>query len=154
MVFIFLWIFIIWFIFYWKSRETRKVCLQPMVVEQPRQATDWTPQPTDNMVVVSDEMNGSTIQMKVGEKRRVALSGNATTGYAWRIVKIDGGSVIPDPKWRYKPKYPLLIGSGGYFQIEFKAVKPGLADVYFIYDPVAEPRPLGYYYFLRFDVRL
>lgn len=91
--------------------------------------------------------------MKVGEKRKVVLSGNATTGYAWRIVKVDGNSVQPEEKWHYRPSFPFLTGSGGHFEREFEAVQPGLTDVYFIYDPVAEPVRFGYYYYLRFDVR-
>lgn len=103
--------------------------------------------------LIRNEENGSTIVMRVGEKRKVVLSGNATTGYAWRIVKMEGGSVRPDEKWHYQATLPFLTGSGGYFQREFEAVQPGLTEVYFIYDPVADPIRFGYYYYLCFDVR-
>lgn len=101
--------------------------------------------------IIDIDMNGLTIMMKVGEKRKILLPGNATTGYAWRIVQMDGTSVQADSKWRYKPKFPYLMGSGGYFQQEFLAIEQGQTNVYFIYDPVADPQ-LGYYYYLQFDV--
>lgn len=114
--------------------------------------THWTEPPTDNSVLDITN-NGATIRMSVGDKRLVRLIGNATTGYAWRIVKMDGSSVKPDDKWHYKLKDPILMGSGGYFEREFEALSPGQTEVYFVYDPVAEPFPIGYYYYLRFDVR-
>lgn len=114
---------------------------------------DQENQPTEKDENFLDiDMNGATIKMKVGEKRRLFLPGNATTGYAWRIVSIDGSSIETDGKWHYKPQFPFLIGGQGYFQKEFYAKQPGLTDIYFIYDPVAEPQ-LGYYYYLQFDVR-
>lgn len=150
-----LWIFIILFVvFYLKQKQEQEICEQPIPLppQPPRPQIEWTEPPPD-LTIIDNDMNGSTIVMKVGEKRKVFLSGNATTGYAWRIVKMDGESVKPDAKWQYKLKFPFLTGSGGNFQREFEAVQPGITDVYFIYDPVADPIRFGYYYFLRFDVR-
>lgn len=149
---LFLWVFIILFVvYYWKQKQEQQICQQPMSLP-PRAQIEWTEPPPDT-TVIDNQMNGSTIIMKVGDKRKVVLTGNATTGYAWRIVKMEGQSVRPDEKWQYKLKFPVLTGSGGYFQREFEAVQPGMTDVYFIYDPVADPIRFGYYYFLRFDVR-
>lgn len=108
-----------------------------------------TTQPPGDMIY--DDMNGSTIEMRVGETRKLLLPGNATTGYRWRIVRLDGTSVSSPRKWKYRLSSPFLMGSGGYFQKEFIAVEPGTTEVYLIYDPVAEPQ-LGYYFYLRFDV--
>lgn len=118
----------------------------------PRRIVTYAPLPTQEPVPQIDyDMNGSIIQIRVGDKRIVSLFGNATTGYNWRIVQIDGTSVKTQSKYHYKPTSPFLMGSGGYFQWEFDAVEPGLTDVYFIYDPVAEPQ-LGYYFYVSFDV--
>lgn len=150
---LFLWAFIILFVvFYWKQQQEQEICQPPVFSQPPKTQIQWT-EPPEDWTIIDNKMNGSTITMKVGEKRKVVLSGNATTGYAWRIVKIDGTSVQPDEKWHYKLKFPVLTGSGGYFQREFEAIQPGVTDVYFIYDPVADPIRFGYYYFLRFDVR-
>lgn len=100
---------------------------------------------------ITEDMNGNTITMKLGEKRNVLLPGNATTGYAWRIVAQDGTSVHTNKKWKYHAQTPYLTGSGGYFQWQFNAVEFGMTDVYFIYDAVANPQ-IGYYYYLRFNV--
>lgn len=151
---LFLWGFIILFVvLYWKQKkQEQEICRQPVAQPSPKIHLEYTEPPPDP-TVIDHRMNGSTIVMKVGEKRKVVLAGNATTGYAWRIVKTEGSSVQPDEKWQYKLKTPVLTGSGGYFQREFEAVEPGVTDVYFIYDPVANPIRFGYYYFLRFDVR-
>lgn len=133
----------------------------PLFVEKPKitmtsvndettNIIDTTKPPLDN--IIDMDKNGSTILMKVGEKTKLILPGNATTGYAWRIVKIEGTSIKPDAKWQYKMQFPFLMGSGGYFQREFYAQEAGITDIYFIYDAVAEPQ-LGYYYYLQFDVR-
>lgn len=152
---LFLWIILLTVIimFLWKQEQEKEICHEPVSSPPPiPQGINWTEPPVDTTLIRIED-NGSTIMMRVGEKRKVALSGNATTGYAWRIVKIDGESVHPDEKWHYQAKPPFLTGSGGYFQREFEAVQPGLTDVYLIYDPVSNPVRFGYYYFLRFDVR-
>lgn len=110
--------------------------------------TSETPTPMD---IIDYDMNGAMITIHVGDKRKVLLAGNATTGYRWRIVKMEGDSVRTTGKWKYRPSFPFLVGSGGYFQFEFEALQQGMTDVYFIYDPVAEPQ-LGYYFYLRFQV--
>lgn len=151
-----LWLFILLFVLLWKQKQEKQIiCKKPIPSTPPSYQLPWeiTEPPFDN-TIIDDEMNGGTVIMKVGEKRKVLLSGNATTGYAWRIVKMEGNSVKTDTKWRYKIKLPFLIGSGGYFQREFEAVEPGMTDVYFIYDQVSEPIPMNYSFYLRFDVRL
>lgn len=119
-------------------------------VVEPQQGEATTQTPEDPTMIY-DDMNGSTVEMRVGEKRKLLLPGNATTGYRWRIVSLDGKSVSSPHKWKYRLSSPFLMGSGGYFQKEFIAVEPGTTEVYLIYDPVAEPQ-LGYYFYLRFDV--
>lgn len=117
----------------------------------PSAKTTTMTEPPEDPTMIYDDMNGATIQMKVGEKKKLVLPGNATTGYRWRIVKMDGNSVSSPSKWKYRLSFPFLMGSGGYFQKEFIAVQPGTTEIYLIYDPVAEPQ-LGYYFYLRFDV--
>lgn len=110
-----------------------------------------TTPPAGKTDVADEETHMRTVGMRVGEVRDVALRGNATTGYAWRIVSVEGGSVVPEGKWRYKVSFPFLTGSGGYFQHRFRAVEPGQTDVRMIYDPVSEPQP-GYSHVMRFIV--
>lgn len=101
--------------------------------------------------IVGEEMNGKTVAMRVGDVKSVVLRGNATTGYAWRVVRVDGGSVVADGKWEYKVSFPFMTGSGGFFLRRFRAVAPGQTDVYMTYDPVSEPQG-GYSYVVRFTV--
>jgi len=153
-----LWIWVLIFVFFWKQKQQQQqeICEKPVPPQPPfRKGAEivLTVPPLDTTTIIDNKMNGATIVMKVGETSKVVLPGNATTGYAWRIVKMEGSSVRPDAQWNYQLKFPVLTGSGGVFQRQFEAVQPGLTDVYFIYDPVAEPIRFGYYYFLRFDVR-
>lgn len=148
---LFVWVILLIMIVLWKQKQEKEICHKPVSLRTP-DGIQWTEPPIDTTLIRNGE-NGSTIVMRVGEKRKVALSGNATTGYAWRIVKMEGGSVRPDEKWHYQAQPPFLTGSGGQFLREFEAVQPGLTEVYFIYDPVSNPVRFGYYYFLRFDVR-
>jgi len=159
-----LWVFIVIFWMVYKRVEYQEqVCRQPMITAEPEEEEEEPSHPGATIVLtkppispeqmIGDEMNGRIIVMKIGEKKWISFKGNATTGYAWRIVKIEGNSVKPNEKWHYQPGFPLLVGSGGYFQREFEAVEAGLTDVFFIYEPVAEPIRMNYSYYLRFDVR-
>lgn len=144
-------IIIILVVMAWKKKtetETNPmiVCTDPPLDVIPSSAR------SSSIPMVDDDMNGSTIRMRVGDTISMLLSGNATTGYGWRIVKMEGVSVRTDARWHYELKQPFLIGSGGYFKRRFEAIQPGQTDVYFIYDPVSDPR-MGYDYYLRFDVR-
>lgn len=144
---------VVWFMI-WKQRQSYMiVCKTPVpTTKVPSAAAEEEErEPSWMKNAIDENMNGATITMKVGEKRNVILSGNATTGYAWRIVSMDGGSVKTEHKWKYHVQYPYLTGSGGYFQWEFNAVELGKTDVYFIYDAVADPQ-MGYYYYLKFNV--
>lgn len=115
--------------------------------------TSLTPLPFSTPTpLLTLEMNGSTIILTVGEKRKLQLPGNATTGYAWRIVNQEGDSIQTSSKWRYKLDPTSLVGSGGYFQKELIATEIGVTVLYLIYDAVAEPQ-LGYSYFLQFNVQ-
>ena len=177
-----LWIFVILFIVLWRRMiyEEKSVCRKPVSLdikeeqgETEKEAEDdgtigppqqrhrgrgavivLTEPPIDDVkTMIGDDMNGSTIIMRIGEKRTLSLRGNATTGYAWRIVKMNGTSVKPDDKWHYRPERFFLIGGGGYFQCQFEAVQAGLTEVFFIYEPVADPMNMTYSYYLQFDVR-
>lgn len=144
-----LWLFLV-LLLVWMHCQPKVPCSGPTPTPAPLDL-----QPTQEPVpsyVQKEEQNGGTILMKVGDIQFVSLFGNATTGYAWRIVKKEGDSVIPDTKWRYQLEQPFLMGSGGYFQMKFTAIQPGMTDVYFINDPVSDPQ-MGYDYYLQFDVR-
>lgn len=140
--------FILLMMVVWKKKADM-ICTTP----ENMMLTTETPRTSTSIPQIDDDMNGATIQMRVGGKADLVLSGNATTGYAWRIVKMEGVSVASlGTKWHYELKQPFLIGSGGYFKRQFQAIQPGITDVYLIYDPVSDPQ-MGYDYFLQFDVR-
>lgn len=148
---ILLWLtLVLWVVWLHCQQTATGVCTQENNTTEP--AHTQPPAQEEQPPFLGIDQNGSTIPMKVGETISVSLPGNATTGYMWRIVRMDGGSVQANPRWQYRLEKPVLVGSGGMFDNAFRAVQPGQTEVYFLYDPVADPQ-LGYDYFLRFDVR-
>lgn len=103
---------------------------------------------------ITEKMKGHTISMRVGDRRKLELEGNATTGYAWRVSGMDGTSICMEGGCRleYRASEPLLVGSGGKYETMVKAVEPGMTDVYFAYDRSWE-RQKTHSIYMRFDVR-
>jgi inhibitor of cysteine peptidase len=69
--------------------------------------------------------------LKVGQKFRIVLNGNPTTGYSWQY-NISGDDVI-DIQEGYVAPNTMLVGRGGQFIYEGTAVAPGNETVTFTY---------------------
>jgi inhibitor of cysteine peptidase len=76
---------------------------------------------SDSTMQLTEEDNGRTVELKVGETIEVALQGNPTTGYQWQVASIDTTvlSAVGEPE--YTPDSDA-IGSGGVFVFQFKAL--------------------------------
>lgn len=78
----------------------------------------------------------SNITLRVGEQLMVALTGNATTGYAWKQVPGEDTSLLsPVAGLDYQPKSAAagMVGSGGIFFFRYTAEGSGEADLTFTY---------------------
>ncbi len=82
---------------------------------------------------VTEEQNGSQIKVKLGDKLRVALAGNITTGYAWEIAENNTNLLALQGEAEYQPEKTNRVGSGGTFIFTLKAVGKGNTSLKLIY---------------------
>jgi len=89
--------------------------------------------PSMEMVRVTEEAKGGTVEIRVGDTVMVELTGNLTTGYHWHpafmnekvLSQIGDVEFIPDSD---------LIGSGGKFRFRFQAARAGRSALKLAYD--------------------
>ncbi len=87
---------------------------------------------SENQIRLSEEQNGSRIELQRGDTLEIALAGNPTTGYLWTIQPFDPGMIIQEGAPRYRSDRPIP-GSGGTFLFRFKALGTGSIDLRLIY---------------------
>ena len=77
-----------------------------------------------NHLVVTEEQNGATVNVKMGAVITVKLQENPTTGYSWNLTTTPGLQIINDT---YKPTYTTgkMVGSGGTHIWDISAVATG-----------------------------
>lgn len=98
-----------------------------------RRLSDDGMMPSRDVVRVTEEAKGGTIEVRVGETVMVELTGNLTTGYHWHLVfmnekvlsQVGDVEFIPDSD---------LIGSGGKFRLRFQAARAGRSAIKLAYD--------------------
>jgi inhibitor of cysteine peptidase len=75
---------------------------------------------------VGPKANGTSITIPLQTTLVVALPGNPTTGYSWRVRTVTR-TVLKPLSVRYLPKKPLPghLGSGGTYYLRFRAVRAG-----------------------------
>ena len=84
-----------------------------------------------------DDLDSSLIgsdgkEVGVGEHITVALRGNATTGYDWKVVSTDGPRLVRD--WYVvDDKSGNMVGVGGIHYFTFSCDKAGEYDIVFDY---------------------
>jgi predicted secreted protein len=92
--------------------------------------------------MITQEDDGKTVQVSVGDKFEIKLEGNATTGYQWSLLE----NTLPDSiqilLHQYHPDLPVLAGSGGSHHFTARALKPGTFRLQFEYKRNWEPAPI------------
>jgi len=78
----------------------------------------------EKVLVITQDMDGKSVSLKVGDTFKVRLLGNPTTGYNWVISDYDSSVVsqIGDVDYHADSS---LVGSGGTYTYQFKALGPG-----------------------------
>lgn len=71
--------------------------------------------------------NEKQVTVMVGERLRVELPGNRTTGYHWSFRPAPGAVLEPvgEPSYRVEKSSPPRVGAGGTELWEFRAFRPG-----------------------------
>lgn len=79
--------------------------------------------------------SGKTIQIAQGGTLEIALAGNPTTGYLWRLISGNDAVLKPagDPAYRQDAAAAGMVGVGGTFTFHFQAVGAGSARLAFGY---------------------
>ena len=87
--------------------------------------------PSTQSLCLGTEMHGKTVTVTSHNQVVIELPGNATTGYAWTLVSLQGNAVKHIPPIDYTPtlQTQALVGAGGLFKASFEVVKPGTARI-------------------------
>ena len=83
-------------------------------------------------VNLTEENDGETITLKVGQEVHVLLTGNPTTGYMWEAQEVEAAMLRPVGEAAYTAASDAL-GSGGAFNFTFTAAAPGETQLILIY---------------------
>jgi inhibitor of cysteine peptidase len=86
----------------------------------------------ETAVRVSEEDDGSTVELRVGEGMEVVLDGNPTTGFLWEAEDLDTSVLKQLGEPDFQPDTALL-GSGGKFTFRFEAVASGQTLLQLVY---------------------
>ena len=91
--------------------------------------------------LIDETDNGQRVTLRQGEYLMVALSGNATTGFAWEVEAEPNGGILREMEGLgYRPSSTLL-GAGGTFFFRYEAVAAGQGDLSFVYHRPWETAP-------------
>jgi inhibitor of cysteine peptidase len=84
---------------------------------------------------LTDADNGKTVAVAVGKPFDVVLKGNASTGFQWKVAKIDGDAVEKLGKADYllDPNPKRMVGVGGRYVLHFKAAKAAKTKIHLVY---------------------
>jgi inhibitor of cysteine peptidase len=79
------------------------------------------------MQSLTEADNERTVDLRVGERVRLTLSENATTGYRWAIDRLDR-EIVEEAGSEPRPSGGA-IGSAGQVTFDFKAKKAGSSEI-------------------------
>ena len=91
---------------------------------------------------ISKEDNGSTINIKKGDRINMSLIGSPSTGYSWRVVDLDTDVLEQDGEMVVKNSIPdeavgdstrTVVGGPGTFNFSFVANNSGDTVLHFVY---------------------
>lgn len=96
--------------------------------ENPAPTTTPTPAGTQagTITVLDEEMNESTVAVKLNSRFALELAENPSTGYAWNLTTTDGLRVVSDV---YVPPGTSVVGAAGTHRWEIEAVAEGLQAI-------------------------
>jgi inhibitor of cysteine peptidase len=79
---------------------------------------------------VTQDDNGKSVTLNIGDKLIINLKGNYTTGYQWTLKDgFDNDVIVQVGEASYKPEKTDRVGSGGIATFTFKAVGKGRTDL-------------------------
>ena len=88
--------------------------------------------PTDSLTVVDEEMNESTVVVKLNSRFALELEENPSTGYAWNLTATDGLRVVSD-EYVAPGSATNAVGAAGTHRWEIEAIAEGLQQIDGVY---------------------
>ena len=86
---------------------------------------------TGSLTVLDEEMNESTVVVKLNSRFALELAENPSTGYAWNLTTSDGLRVVSDEY--VAPGSGNAVGAAGTHRWEFDAIAEGLQQIDGVY---------------------
>ena len=93
-----------------------------------------------NEIRFTDEDNGETEALAVGDVLVITLDGNPTTGYQWQVADYDDAVLEQKGEPTYT-RHGAAIGGGGSYDFRFEAAGKGETDLRLIYFRPFENKP-------------
>jgi inhibitor of cysteine peptidase len=79
------------------------------------------------MLPITSNMNGSQVEVLLGEQVELELPENPTTGYRWQVRAV--GSPVLEAEGDSFQAAGGAVGAGGMRRLRFRAAQAGSADV-------------------------
>ncbi len=96
--------------------------------------TDESPVGAEEVLPIelTEEQNGGTVALIVGDRLRVRVDGNPGTGFVWQPEKLDASLLeqVGEPEFTQNNNLP---GGEGAFLFTFKALKAGATHLRLVY---------------------
>ena len=85
-------------------------------------------------ITVTEAQVPAVVNMKVGDKLKVLLDSNESTGYVWNVVSLGDQAILTQVgEAKYIPGESNLVGAPGQTQFTFQAIKEGTQQLGFYY---------------------
>jgi predicted secreted protein len=79
---------------------------------------------------ITEKDNEKLVNLSIGDKLQIKLSGNYTTGFQWEVINgYDDDVIEQEGKGEYQPEKTDRIGAGGIATFTFKAIGTGKTDL-------------------------
>lgn len=93
----------------------------------------------ERIVTVTESANGSTVSIGAGDRIRVELPSNPSTGYSWQTMELNSWVLARTKRPVYTPDSAggadrqRMVGSGGQLMFEYEAIGVGTSPVRIAY---------------------
>lgn len=93
----------------------------------------------ERIVTVTESANGSTVNIGAGDRLRVELPSNPSTGYSWQTLELNSWVLartkrpVFTPDWVVGADRQRMVGGGGKLTLEYEAIGAGTSPVKIAY---------------------
>ncbi|MBM3902780.1 MAG: protease inhibitor I42 family protein [Verrucomicrobia bacterium] len=93
----------------------------------------------ERIVTVTESESGSTVNIGTGDRLRVELPSNPSTGYSWQTMELNSWVLARTKRPEFTPDWVVgadrqrMVGSGGWLTLEYEAIGAGTSPVKIAY---------------------